>query len=140
MVLQKPVAGAAQQQTEQLSPAADALQGTAGVVQLYRSPGLSVSQARTLLRQVQAKVSSNISGLDSELVSAPVVVCGGATPHMRQLQWLLRDLDGHAEPLSSAALPTWSSACCSGNVQSMLVPHVQHVAQQGAQQAAQQTP
>ncbi len=82
MLLQKPVAGAAQQQTEQLSPAADALQGAAGVVQLYRSPGLSVSQARTLLREVQSKVSSNISGLDSELVSAPPGVCGFAAPPM----------------------------------------------------------
>ena len=84
MLLQKPVAGAAQQQTEQLSPAADALQGAAGVVQLYRSPGLSASQARTLLRQVQAKVSSDISGLDSELVSASAGGPGGTAPHMRQ--------------------------------------------------------
>ena len=84
VLLQKAVAGAAQQQTEQLSPPADALRGAAGVAQLYRSPGLSASQARTLLRQVQAKVSSNISGLDSELVSAPAGVCGGAAPRMRQ--------------------------------------------------------
>eukprot|EP00891_Asterochloris_glomerata_P009825 jgi/Astpho2/9825/fgenesh1_pm.00149_%23_37_t len=63
----------------------------AGVVQLYRSPGLSVSQARTLLREVQSKVSSNILGLDSELcfnvaLSEPLM-----TEEAASLTWLLRE-------------------------------------------------
>ena len=40
------------------------------VVQLFRSPGLAESKARTLLRKAQGKASPSITGLDGELVGA----------------------------------------------------------------------
>lgn len=40
---------------------------TAGVVQLYRYPGLTSSKAKTLLRKAQDKASPKIDGLDAEL-------------------------------------------------------------------------
>lgn len=44
------------------------LQQPAEVAQLYRTPGLSQSAAAALLRKAQAKVSPDITGIDTELV------------------------------------------------------------------------
>lgn len=38
-----------------------------GVLQLYRSPGLSASKAATLLKQAQAKTLPEVTGMDTEL-------------------------------------------------------------------------
>lgn len=43
------------------------LAAAGGVVQLYRTPGMSESQRTTLLKKAQAKVNSSINDVDSEL-------------------------------------------------------------------------
>ena len=65
--------------------------GATGVVQLYRYPGLTASQAATLLRKARAKASDAIASVDGEIcyniqLDAPLSAKDADT-----LAWLLRE-------------------------------------------------
>jgi phosphoribosylformylglycinamidine synthase len=67
------------------------LGAAAGVTQLFRSPGLTASKARSLLRRAREEASDKIVGVDSELcynvaTSAPLTAAEAET-----LAWLLRE-------------------------------------------------
>ncbi|KAL6785042.1 hypothetical protein ACKKBG_A02200 [Auxenochlorella protothecoides x Auxenochlorella symbiontica] len=84
------------QQASPASPAAAAVlqkltAAGPGVLQLYRSPGLSASKAATLLKQAQAKTLPEVTGMDTELcynisLSQPLTAAEAET-----LAWLLRE-------------------------------------------------
>lgn len=60
---------------------AASIQGRTGVLQLYRSPGLSPSATSSLLRKAQARVAPSISGIDTEVVrGSALLLC--TTCHM----------------------------------------------------------
>ncbi|KFM22797.1 putative phosphoribosylformylglycinamidine synthase, chloroplastic/mitochondrial [Auxenochlorella protothecoides] len=84
------------QQASPASPAAAAVlqkltAAGPGVLQLYRSPGLSASKAATLLKQAQAKTLPEVTEMDTELcynisLSQPLTAAEAET-----LAWLLRE-------------------------------------------------
>lgn len=63
----------------------------AGVIQLYRYPGLATSSAKTLLRKAQDKVSDKISGIDGELCYNISTKEPLTTEEASTLAWLLRE-------------------------------------------------
>ena len=56
---------------------AASIQGRTGVLQLYRSPGLSPSATNSLLRKAQARVAPFISSIDTEVVRGLVLHASG---------------------------------------------------------------
>eukprot|EP00884_Botryococcus_braunii_P021813 jgi/Botrbrau1/8315/Bobra.0081s0004.1 len=61
------------------------------VVQLYRTPGMSQSATTALLRKVQAKISSQIVGLDTELCFNVALNRDLSEDEAGTLAWLLRE-------------------------------------------------
>ncbi|BDA47656.1 Phosphoribosylformylglycinamidine synthase [Coccomyxa sp. Obi] len=68
-----------------------ALQQSREVVQLYRSPGLSTSATKTLIRKVQQKVSSDIESIDTELCFNVALKEPLSEEQAATLTWLLRE-------------------------------------------------
>jgi hypothetical protein len=60
-ILQRATFGTVAEPEEKLSAAGG------GVVQLYRTPGMSESQRKTMLKKAQSKVNTSIYHVDSEL-------------------------------------------------------------------------
>ncbi|EFN52340.1 hypothetical protein CHLNCDRAFT_139160 [Chlorella variabilis] len=79
----RPTAPAAPQQKLQ--------QAGAGIVQLYRYPGLTQSKAKTLLRKAQDKASPSITAIDGELCYNIALTAPLTPAEAETLAWLLRE-------------------------------------------------